>query len=602
MTLKKIKFSKNNFFLFFFLLMLSNNFVLGQLNVTVNSNASLLAQNILGNGVTISNATLNCGGNAAGFFSYSGNYLGINNGIILTTGYAPYAAYSGTYLCSNSNQNNFSDPDITAINPKAIYDVCILNFDFIPICDTVKIKYVFGSEEYPKYLHLKYNDLFGVFLSGPKPGGGIYNSKNIATLPNGFTPVSIDSVNEGWPINSNAGHSEYYVDNYVNPNNQIAYNGYTKPITSKVGLIPCSTYHMKIAIADGGNGLYDSGLFIQGNSLGCSNLPIVNTQTLFSCTSKGSAKINISNYSGTPTYTWLPGNEHNDAIYNLTPGSYTCYVNLPGICSSFTTIAYIPENDSLSVTNGNITLCNGESVILNAKGANSYSWQPSIGLNNSLISNPIATPSISTIYSVTSLSSNNCVSQKTVMVNVSKNVLTANFIASTNETTIDSSTIKFTDNSNGAINWIWDFGEFNSGSTLKNPVYTYKFPGIYNVHLTVTNDDNCIESISKQIIINDIITNLFTFYCPNTFTPNSDGLNDFFVPYGVGWDSNSFNMEIYNCWGKKIFNTQDYLNGWDGSVLNNKEKVIDGVYTYKINLIDIYKKPHEFIGEITVIK
>jgi gliding motility-associated-like protein len=599
MPKKHIKYNKNNNLLFF-VFVLCYNFIFSQLNVTVNNNASQLAQNILGSGVSISNATLNCGGNAAGFFSYSGNYLGINNGIILTTGYAPYAAYSGTYLCSNSNQNNFSDPQLTAINSNAKYDVCILNFDFIPMCDTVKIKYVFGSEEYPKYLHQMYNDLFGIFLTGPKPGGGSYNANNIATLPNGFTPVSIDSVNEGWPINTNLGHSEYYVDNYTTPNNQIAYNGYTKPITSKVGLIPCLPYHMKIAIADCKNGLYDSGVFIQGNSLGCSNLPVVSSQTLFSCDTKGSAKINITNYTGIPTFTWLPGNEHSDSINNLTPGSYTCYVNLPGICNNFTTIATISDFGLLQVAENSFTICNGESVKLNANGVTNYTWQPTSGLNNFFISNPIATPTITTIYTVTSNSTNNCVSQKTIMVHVSLNALNANFKASANITSIDSSTIKFTDLSNGATNWLWDFGEQNSGSNLKNPVYTYNIPGTYNVHLIVTDNENCIDTISQQIIVNDIIKDLFTFYCPNTFTPNGDGINDSFIPYGVGWDNKSFKMEIYNRWGKKIFTTQDYLTGWDGTQQN--EKVKDGVYVYKINLIDNYKKPHEFIGEVNVVK
>ncbi|MEO6302367.1 MAG: choice-of-anchor L domain-containing protein, partial [Bacteroidia bacterium] len=370
------------------LLFFSPGFIFSQLHVTNNNSATQLAQVILGNGVTISNATLNCGVNGAGTFSHTGMNLGITTGIILTTGYAAGAANPGSFFCNVTNGNNFSDPDLTLINTRANYDVCILNFDFVPLCDTVRINYIFGSEEYPQYLHQLYNDLFGIFLTGPNPNGGNYNAKNIATLPNGLTPVSIDSINEGWPTTSNGTHSEYYHDNFNHPNNDIAYNGYTIPITSKAALIACSQYHMKIAIADGGNGHNDSGVFIKGNSLGCMNAPSVASTTVFSCADKGKIKVNISNYSGTPSFTWMPGGQSADSISNVVAGTYTCYVNLPGVCNNFTTVATMPDFSSLALPSKTFSICKGQSVQLNATGAVTYTWLPATGLNNQYIYNP----------------------------------------------------------------------------------------------------------------------------------------------------------------------------------------------------------------------
>ena len=582
-------------------LLFLNAFVFSQLHVTTNNAAVQLAQNILGSGVTISNATLNCGGSAAGTFSYSGSNLGIPSGIILTTGYAPGAANPGSYFCNNINGNNFSDPDIIAINPKAIYDVCILNFDFIPICDTVRISYVFGSEEYPQYLHQLYNDLFGIFLTGAKPGGGNYSSKNIATLPNGFTPVSIDSINEGWPTNSNANHSEYYYDNFTNPNSEIAYNGYTKPVTSKVGLVPCSQYHMKIAIADGGNGHNDSGVFIQGNSLSCMNVPTVTSNTVFSCTDKGKIKINISNYSGTPSFTWMPGNQHSDSLSNVAPGTYTCYSSLPGICNNYTTVATMPDFTSLNIATKSVSICKGQSTQLNATGAVTYTWLPATGLNNTTIATPLASPLISTIYTVTAKSASGCLTVETITLHVSSNVLHANFGASSFEATIDDPTIQFVDFSSGATNWFWDFDEAGSGSSVKNPEHTFNAPGTYVVHLVVTDADNCVDTISKNIIINDIIKDLFTCYIPNSFTPNGDGLNDTFLPFGTGWDITSYNMQIFDRWGKKLFYSSDYTQGWNGFVRGNSEPAPVGIYIYKVELKDIFNKTHQYSGFISVI-
>ncbi len=582
---------------FFFL----NSAAFSQLHITANNNAIQLAQTILGTGVTISNATLNCGSSAAGTFSYAGTNIGIPSGIILTTGYAPGAANPGSYFCNVMNGNSFSDPDLIAINTRANYDVCILNFDFVPICDTVRINYIFGSEEYPQYLHQMYNDLFGIFLTGAKPGGGNYNAKNIATLPNGFTPVSIDSINEGWPTTSNASHMEYYHDNHSNPNNDIAYDGYTIPITSKAALVPCSQYHMKIAIADGGNGHNDSGVLIKGGSLGCMNVPSVTSTTVFSCVDKGKIKINISNYAGTPSFTWIPGGLHTDSLNNIAPGTYTCYVNLPGICNNFTTVATVPEFTSLDVPTKSVSICKGQSTQLNTTGAITYTWLPATGLNNTSVASPLASPSVSTIYTVIAKSASGCLTIQTLTVHVSSNALHANFGASTYEATIDDPTIKFTDLSSGATNWFWDFDEAGSGSALKNPEHTFNTPGTYLVHLAVTDADNCVDTISKNIIIYDIIKDLFTFYAPNSFTPNGDGLNDTFLPFGVGWDITSYSMEIFDRWGKKLFSTTDHAQGWNGFIRGAAEPAPIGIYIYKIELKDLFNKTHSYSGFISVI-
>src|ERR1700752_1434438 len=142
-----------------------------QMSVTTTGTAATLAQYIAGPGVTVSNSTINCGGNAAGSFTFSGPDLGgLTGGILLTTGTATQATNPGNFLCNVTNGNNFSDPNLTALVPTAFYDACILEFDFIPVCDSLNMTYVFGSEEYPQGVG-GYNDAFAIFLTGPNPSG-----------------------------------------------------------------------------------------------------------------------------------------------------------------------------------------------------------------------------------------------------------------------------------------------------------------------------------------------------------------------------------------------------------------------------------------------
>ncbi len=82
-----------------------------------------------------------------------------------------------------------------------------------------------------------------------------------------------------------------------------------------------------------------------------------------------------------------------------------------------------------------------------------------------------------------------------------------------------------------------------------------------------------------------------------------DNLNERFLVKGVGIDVTTYEMYIYDRWGKVIFVSRDINTGWDGTI--NGQSIEDsenGVFTYKINLNELNGKPHSFIGKIVVIK
>ena len=226
-----------------------------------------LVQNVLiGSGVTVSNITFTGDSTVAicAFSNGDGTNLGLDEGIILSTGIAGDAANPGSTQASTNNGEP-GDPDLDDIpGVLGTNDAATIEFDFIPQSDTLTFRYVFGSEEYPEFVG-QYNDVFAFFITGPNPAGGNYANENIALIPGTTLPVSINNVNAG-------SYPEYYIDNQAGLT--IVYDGFTTVLEAVAIVTPCSTYHMKLTIADDVDGIYDSGVFLEANSFSATGLVI----------------------------------------------------------------------------------------------------------------------------------------------------------------------------------------------------------------------------------------------------------------------------------------------------------------------------------------
>ena len=146
-----------------------------------------------------------------------------------------------------------------------VVDAASLQFDFIPVTNSIKLRFVFASEEYPEFAppeSADFNDVFGFFISGP----GISGQQNIAKLANGSI-VSINNIN---PVTN----SSFYINNgngnqapYNTSSNYIQYDGFTK-VLEAISPVQCGKkYHLVLSIADVGDGVWDSGIFLQANIL-----------------------------------------------------------------------------------------------------------------------------------------------------------------------------------------------------------------------------------------------------------------------------------------------------------------------------------------------
>jgi len=249
-----------------------------QLNVnnTLYSPADLVLSKLIGPGVSVSNVRYNnsipnalINNNQVGFYStgVTPTNLGLTSGMIMTNGSATGAIgpnnAGGNTTPSNTPMNG--DPDLSQIAALSINNICIIEFDFIPLGPEVKFEYVFGSEEYPEYVGSAFNDVFGFFLSGPGITGPFSNgAKNIALIPNSTTPISINNVNAG-------SNSAYYVSNAGGAT--IQYDGFTTVLTAKSEVQCGQTYHIKLALADVGDSAFDSGVFFKEGSF---SVPEVN--------------------------------------------------------------------------------------------------------------------------------------------------------------------------------------------------------------------------------------------------------------------------------------------------------------------------------------
>ncbi len=243
----------------------------GQLVVsTSQSPADLVQKVLLGPGVTVSNIQYSGASNTIGSFSATNTNLGITSGIMMTTGTllnngdGPQGPNNKAGASFDNNAPGFNLLT-NLLGGTATLNSAYLQMDFVPLSDTVRFKYVFGSEEYPEFAppnNAQYNDVFAFFISGP----GISGQQNIAKLPNG-TSVSINNINA-------ATNSTYYIGNgdgstapYNGSANYIQYDGFTK-VLEAVSKVQCGeTYHLILAIADVGDAAFDSGIFLEANSL-----------------------------------------------------------------------------------------------------------------------------------------------------------------------------------------------------------------------------------------------------------------------------------------------------------------------------------------------
>ncbi|SHI64139.1 T9SS type B sorting domain-containing protein [Flavobacterium terrae] len=375
-----------------------------------------------------------------GYFSQGTSSFPFANGIVLSTGKAVSAIGPNTGNSSEGATSWGGDADLEqAIGVNNTINATVIEFDFIPFTNNISFDYIFSSEQYlsnPSANQCGYTDGFAFLL---KPVGSS-SYQNLALVPGTNTPVSVNTIRGAGTICPPA--NEAYFDAFNGFNNPTTFNGQTKILKATSVVTPGTTYHIKLVIADQGNNLYDSAIFLGGGSfqsstdLGPDHLIATNNpycageNITLNATQPGTNtykwfKDGVDTGITTPTFIITDNNNSNEVIYSVE-------VLINGACLSTGEVkiqfASLPNINNQTLVqcdddnNGNATfnLTKLDDLIKNGDTSlGNVTYYETIG--GSAITNPISYLSIpKTIYAEVA-NSNGCKSTCQVNLQIANN-------------------------------------------------------------------------------------------------------------------------------------------------------------------------------------
>ncbi|MEZ4827356.1 MAG: PKD domain-containing protein [Bacteroidia bacterium] len=546
-----------------------------------------LFSTLFAEGVTISNLTIQfCQPSQTGQFNGVNSNLGLDSGVVISTGNVLTA---GGNNISSSTTGSFSfNPmsylPLATIGGGPVYDVCVVEFDVVPLCDSIGISYVFASEEYNEFVATNFNDVFAFFISGPGYTGT--PGQNIALIPNTAIPVAINNVNNG---NSPAGtpsfgpctNCAYYTDNVGGTT--VEFDGFTVPMVAAAAVTPCQTYHITLAIADVFDASYDSGVFFEVGGIGCIT-PTLNLNATNSTVLGANVAVEGCVNYGLFTFT-LPTPPTDTTVFHFTIGGTAIpgvdYLALPdsiimpaGVDSVVLPVYIFADNlpegtefieiyyvDSTLCTTSiyrdtavmqiwdkpiipplvDTAFCSADLVTIGftPQETQTYQWTPSTGLSSTTVSDPGLSLSLSgtseqksTYYLVTTDLQGFCIFQDSMEVTV----FPGNFADFTADSVCEGNQTSFTASAgyDHLTSWLWSFGD-GQNQAGPDPVHLYNGQGIYQAQLITANSKGCLDTIVHAVLVDSLPVVSFTVdpVCQNT---PSLFVNNVRPGTGYAWD------------------------------------------------------------------
>lgn len=271
----------------------------------------------------------------------------------------------------------------------------------------------------------------------------------------------------------------------------------------------------------------------------------------------------------TATYLWQDGSM-NPAYTVTQPGLYYATVNQNG-CSSTDSVD-IQFVEPLVVNLGNdTTLCGSLLLEVDDSGFDMiWSTNETSGTIEVIESGTYFVTVFTPCGSVTESITVSIISQPN-----------AQFLTRSHPTELIDPEVQFVNQSAGANSYEWHFGD-GAVSTDENPVHSYDTSGIYLTMLVAYGAPGFGCNDTSYLYVE--VDGLCTFYVPNAFTPDSDGLNDFWGPEGLSCNYSSYELEIYDRWGGLIWWTENPNKWWDGNNKKSNMRLKQGLYVYQFRL------------------
>lgn len=318
---------------------------------------------------------------------------------------------------------------------------------------------------------------------------------------------------------------------------------------------------------------------------------------------------------GPYNYVWAPASTLSCSTCqnpNATPNGTTTYTvtvtdncGTPLVIDSVTVSVLPPLNVSFVVDNaaGCAPLCVTFSDNTTPQST-SWTWDFGDGSPVSTQASPSHCYNASGSYNVTLsvIDVNGCPGTQTYnnMITVHP-IPTPGFIISPQPTTLLNPDITFTPDCISCDSCVYYIDTDSDVVVINNCtgfVYTFQDTGSFVVTQEVYSQYGCMATISHIVDIDPD----FILYAPNAFTPNGDGLNDVFLPQGIGIDSKHYELTLFDRWGNLIFQTNNLDKGWDGTVHGNNKLVEEDAYVWKVVLQDIKGNKHSYMGHVSVIR
>jgi len=295
---------------------------------------------------------------------------------------------------------------------------------------------------------------------------------------------------------------------------------------------------------------------------------------------------------GSPTYSynWTPSSLGTGSTAT-TPieGIFSVLVTDANLCTGTATVSAVKSSPSVFLTSPDYTICPSECSEITAVGTSSftpftYSWS-----NNAAFVGDSTLACNTGVVTVTMTDAQGCTAVSTATV-VDDIIPVASFTATPSSPVNPGQQINFTSTStiaSGSItSTVWSFGDGNGASG--NPVsYAYSISGTFPVTLIVTGTSGCADTMTVNYVVDAIIG------VPNVFTPNGDGKNDLLKFRNLEMFGNN-NLTIFNRWGKKIFEQENYKNDWNGGGFN------DGTYFFILSVPDA--TPNAYKGHVQIMR
>ncbi|MGZ4038269.1 MAG: PKD domain-containing protein, partial [Bacteroidia bacterium] len=298
-----------------------------------------------------------------------------------------------------------------------------------------------------------------------------------------------------------------------------------------------------------------------------------------------------------PVYTYTTAGTYTTTL--IVKNSYNCYdtvkkpVNVNPLPKTYFSFSRSCFGSALQLT------FKDSSQIASPDMISSYYWDYG-GLGSSFTVNPVQVFPFPGNYNITHIvtSNNGCRDTLVKLITINPRPV-AGFIFTNNGGINLNSLVTFTDQSQNAVNWSWNFGDGNS-STIQNPLNTYYANGNYTVTQVVKDQFGCADTASAIVKILNVFSEI-TQLIPNAISPNGDGKNDIWRLDFINAFYPNAEIEIYNRWGEQLFRSIGYSNAWDGSYKGAALPV--ATYYYIINLKDPDpSKQSIFKGTVLLIK